>query len=52
VSIEPGSFPTSSRHGPDRHHLRILRTPREVRNALAYTLMNVRKHRAQRPGDA
>src|SRR5262249_4948218 len=32
----------------DRYHLRILRTPREVRNALAYVLMNVRKHRAQR----
>jgi REP element-mobilizing transposase RayT len=32
----------------DRYHLRILRTPREVRNALAYVLQNVRKHRAQR----
>jgi REP-associated tyrosine transposase len=32
----------------DRYHLRILRTPREVRNALAYVLLNVRKHRAQR----
>ena len=32
----------------DRNHLRILRTPREVRNALAYVLLNVRKHRAQR----
>jgi predicted acetyltransferase len=32
----------------DRYHLKILRTPREVRNALAYVLQNVRKHRAQR----
>jgi hypothetical protein len=32
----------------DRYHMRILRTPREVRNALAYVLLNVRKHRAQR----
>jgi hypothetical protein len=32
----------------DRYHMRILRTPREVRNALAYVLMNIRKHRAQR----
>ena len=31
----------------DRYHLRVLRTPREVRNALAYVLLNVRKHRAQ-----
>ena len=28
--------------------MRVLRTPREVRNALAYVLLNVRKHRAQR----
>ena len=28
--------------------MRLLRTPREVRNALAYVLLNVRKHRAQR----
>jgi REP-associated tyrosine transposase len=32
----------------DRYHLRLLRTPREVRNALGYVLLNVRKHRAQR----
>jgi hypothetical protein len=31
----------------DRYHLRVLRTPREVRNALAYVLLNVRKHVAQ-----
>jgi putative transposase len=28
----------------DRFHLRPLRTPREVRNALVYVLLNVRKH--------
>jgi putative transposase len=28
----------------DRFHLRSLRTPREVRNALVYVLLNVRKH--------
>ena len=35
-------------HG--RYHLRILRTPREVRNALAYVLLNVRKHWRERHG--
>jgi putative transposase len=37
-----------SRSGPvwgDRYHARALRTPREVRNALVYVLMNFRKHR-------
>jgi REP element-mobilizing transposase RayT len=29
----------------DRYHNRILRTPREVRNALAYVLHNCRRHR-------
>jgi REP element-mobilizing transposase RayT len=28
----------------DRYHDRVLRTPREVRHALAYTLQNARKH--------
>ena len=28
----------------DRFHARLLRTPREVRNALVYVLQNVRKH--------
>ena len=28
----------------DRYHARVLRTPREVRHALAYTLHNARKH--------
>src|SRR5258705_9512681 len=35
------------RHGRvwgDRYHARLLRTPREVRNALVYVLQNVRKH--------
>src|SRR4249920_711182 len=32
----------------DRYHARILRTPREVRNALVYVLMNARKHNAWR----
>jgi REP-associated tyrosine transposase len=41
------------RKGPvllGRYHLHILRTPREVRNALAYVLLNVRKHWRQRNG--
>src|SRR4030095_7641426 len=28
----------------DRYHARLLRTPREVRNALVYVLNNFRKH--------
>ena len=28
----------------DRYHDRVLRTPREVRNALAYVLNNARRH--------
>jgi len=35
-------------HG--RYHLRILRTPREVRRALAYVLLNSRKHWRERHG--
>ena len=38
---------TSGRHGrvlAERFHARILRTPREVRNALAYVLLNARRH--------
>jgi REP element-mobilizing transposase RayT len=38
------------RSGPvlsDRYHLHVLRTPREVRNALAYVLLNARKHAAR-----
>jgi hypothetical protein len=35
-----------------RYHLRVLRTPREVRHALAYVLLNARKHWRQRKGNA
>ena len=38
------------RSGPvlaDRYHVRVLRTPREVRNALAYVLLNSRRHAAK-----
>jgi REP element-mobilizing transposase RayT len=38
------------RSGPvlaDRYHVRLLRTPREVRNALAYVLLNARRHAAR-----
>ncbi len=31
----------------DRYHLQVLRTPREVRNAIAYVLLNARKHAMQ-----
>jgi REP element-mobilizing transposase RayT len=34
----------------DRHHDRILKTPREVRNAIRYVLGNARKHAAQGGG--
>jgi REP element-mobilizing transposase RayT len=32
----------------DRYHARILRTPREVRNALRYVLLNHQQHEARR----
>jgi REP element-mobilizing transposase RayT len=38
------------RSGPvlaDRYHVRVLSTPREVRNALAYVLLNARRHAAK-----
>jgi REP element-mobilizing transposase RayT len=35
-----------------RYHLRVLRTPREVRHALAYVLLNARKHWRTRTGHA
>ncbi len=41
------------RSGPvleGRYHLRVLKTPREVRSALAYVLLNARKHWRQRRG--
>src|SRR6187200_1201557 len=40
----------AERHGPvlaGRYHLRLLPTPREVRNALRYVLLNGRRHTAQ-----
>lgn len=43
------------RRGPvldGRYHLRVLRTPSEVRNAIAYVLLNARKHWRQRNGSA
>ena len=43
------------RRGPvlaGRYHVRVLRTPREVRNALAYVLLNARKHWKERRGVA
>src|SRR5215510_6104710 len=43
------------RKGPvlfGRYHLRVLRTPREVRHVLAYVLLNARKHWRQRNGSA
>jgi len=42
-----------ARRGPvlrDRYHVRTLRTPREVRNAIAYVLLNARRHLAKRGG--
>lgn len=32
----------------DRFHCHVLRTPREVRNAIAYVLLNARRHAAKR----
>ena len=43
----------NGRRGPvlvGRYHLRILATPREVRRALTYVLLNARKHWRQRRG--
>jgi REP element-mobilizing transposase RayT len=39
------------RRGPvlaDRYHLHVLRSPREVRRAIAYVLLNARRHLAKR----
>jgi REP element-mobilizing transposase RayT len=41
------------RRGPvlaERYHLRVLRSPRQVRSALAYVLLNARRHLAKRRG--
>jgi len=43
----------SRRHGPvwsHRYHAHTLRTPREVRHALVYVLLNFRKHLRALPG--
>ena len=43
----------AARSGPvlaGRYHVKALKTPREVRNALAYVLLNARKHWKQRTG--
>ncbi len=45
-------FECSGRVLYGRYHLRVLRTPREVRNALAYVLLNARKHWKERHGMA
>jgi hypothetical protein len=34
----------------DRCHVHVLRTPREVRNAIAYVLLNARRHFLKRNG--
>ncbi len=44
------AFGRSGRALYGRYHLRVLRTPREVRNALAYVLLNARKHWKERHG--
>ena len=41
-------FRRSGRVLADRCHVHVLRTPREVRNAIAYVLLNARRHLAQR----
>jgi len=44
-----------ARRGPvlaDRYHMHVLRTPLEVRRALAYVLLNARKHWHERHGAA
>jgi len=41
------------RTGPvlaDRYHMRVLKTPREVRNALRYVLLNARRHASRLSG--
>jgi len=43
-------FKRSGKVVDGRYHMRALTTPREVRNALAYVLLNVRKHFSERNG--
>jgi hypothetical protein len=40
-------FSRTGRVLADRYHVRVLRGPREVRNALRYVLLNARRHAAQ-----
>ena len=40
-------FGRSGRVLTDRYHLHVLRTPREVRNAITYVLLNARRHLAK-----
>ena len=47
-----GDFRVKGRVLRERYHLRKLQTPREVRSALAYVLLNARKHLAERVGPA
>jgi hypothetical protein len=51
IRIAKGLNRMMGRAGPvfsDRYHARTLKTPREVRNALAYVLLNHRSHTARR----
>jgi REP element-mobilizing transposase RayT len=45
-------FERSGRVLRDRYHLHVLETPREVRNALRYVLLNGRRHAAKGRGGA
>jgi len=45
-------FSRTGRVMAGRYHVRALKTPKEVRNALAYVLLNDRKHKQQRNGQA
>ena len=45
-------FRVTGRVLAQRYHAHVLRTPREVRSALAYVLLNVRKHWRERRGAA
>jgi REP element-mobilizing transposase RayT len=43
-------FQRAGRVLADRCHVHVLRTPREARNAIAYVLLNARRHLAKRGG--
>lgn len=42
------AFSRTGRVLADRYHARVLKTPREVRNVLAYVLLNARRHAGRR----